>query len=200
MEIEDKDSRNYVEGEFIVKLNHTSNGHGRATVRICSGRDGIVAVINGWMKSDNVYGYYLDAIIQPLFRDSNEAKVICINGYPVSANKTKRGMRKSPVGSIVGKRENRDALYDFCRRAIMQLKTECPELIDGSLLRVDVFQNSITRTYVVNEIEGVNAQNTGTYCADGEMQANHAVAEYYYEMLCLLVETHLQLHPPSAEA
>lgn len=129
-----KDSRSYVDGLFILKLNHTSNGHSRVIVRICTMRGDILDVINGWMKSDKVYGYYVDVIIQPFFRDSNEVKVVCNNGLAISSNKTKTSMRRLPMGPIVGKRGNRDALFDFCGGALKELKADCLELIDGSLL------------------------------------------------------------------
>ena len=58
------------------------------------------------------------------------------------------------------------------------------------MLRIDVFQDTKTQLFTVNEVEGLNAQNTGVFGGDGEFRSNQLVTEYYIDMLSNLVDAH----------
>jgi hypothetical protein len=69
---------------------------------------------------------------------------------------------------------------------IATFKAQHPELIMEQILRVDFFQDSTTGRYILNEMEGFNAQVVGLRSGDGATDAMELVKGYWKEKIILL--------------
>ena len=174
----------------MCKLPFTTNAKHNSTVKYAVGYAGILDMLKQFQKNVNIGGYITYAMIQPRIPDNAEAKIICFNGKARFRNKNKKGDNgRSPFRGVKDK-----DLFDFAEHVIAVLRRVCPELIADQVLRIDIFGfRGRPGVFIVNEIEGYEAQRTATGVKAGlqiaELQAD--VENYWYTILCELIEYHI---------
>ena len=176
--------------QFVCKLPFTTNGGHQSTVKFAVGYDGILEMLGQFQENVNIAGYITYAMIQPRIPENTEAKIICFNGIAKFKNKNKRSTDgRSPFGGVKNK-----VLFDFAEHVISVLRRVCLELITDQVLRVDIFGfRDRPGEFIVNEIEGYEAQRTATGVKAGVQLARLSknVEDYWYNTLCELVEYHI---------
>ena len=178
------------DNKFVCKLPFTTNGKHNSTVKRCVGYHGILKMLGQFVRNKNIAGYITYAMIQPRIRENAEAKIVCFNGIPKFRNPNKKGDDgRSPFGEV-----GDEDLFKFARHVIDILRKVCPELISDQVLRIDIFGfRNYPGMFIVNEIEGYEAQRTGTGTQAGEKSSQLLgnVEDYWYNILCELVEYHI---------
>jgi len=176
--------------KFVCKLPFTTNGKYNSTVKRCVGYPGILKMLRQFVRNTNIAGYITYAMIQPRIPENTEAKIVCFNGIPELRNPNKKGDKgRSPFGDV-----SDEDLFKFSRHVISVLRNVCPELIADQVLRIDIFGfKNHPGLFIVNEIEGYEAQRTGTGTKAGDKLSKLLgdVEDYWYNILCELVEYHI---------
>jgi hypothetical protein len=184
--------------QFVCKLPFTTNGRHNSTVKYCVGYDGILEMLTQFQNNANIGGYIMYAMIQPKIPDNTEAKIICFNGKAVFRNLNKKSSNgRSPFGGVKD-----EAIFHFAEHVISILRSVCPELITEQVLRVDIFGfRNRPGVYIVNEIEGYEAQRTAKGAKAGVKVGKLAtdVEDYWYNVLCELVEYHINNNTTSSK-
>ena len=114
--------------------------------------------------------------------------MICFDGKFLGRNPHKEGSgegRRSTLGS------NDRALGDIAEDMIAQFKAAHPELIADQVLRVDFFRDSKSGRYILNEVEGFNAQLVGIKSGDPAWVAMTKAKLYWKENIIKLAKKHL---------
>ena len=107
----------------------------------------------------------------------------------MSRNPNKRG---SSCKSVLGGPKSTPYLSKYAEDVIRHLKDSCPNLISEQMLRVDVFQSSKTNLLIVNEVEGFEAQNVGTYTGNSQFVVNSLIEEYWVKTTTKLIKYHIE--------
>ena len=100
---------------------------------------------------------------------------MCFNGKFICRNPHKDGDGKGE--STLG--HDDAVLGAIAEEMISKFKDAHPELIADQILRVDFFRDSRTGRYILNEVEGFDAQVVGLYSGDGAGRAMTKVLEYW---------------------
>ena len=177
---------------FVCKLPFTTNSKHNSTVKYVVGYDGILAALRQFVSNVNIAGYITYAMIQPRIPNNAEVKIICFNGKAKFRNMYKKATDKNALSPFKG--VNLKEFFDFAEHIIAVLRRICPELITDQVLRIDMFGfRDRPGVFIVNEIEGYEAQRTGTGLKAaaqlGRLSAD--VETYWYNTLCELVEYHI---------
>ena len=129
-------------------------------------------------------------MVQPRIPNNAEAKIVCFNGKAQFKNLIKRSdTGQSPFKGVKDKE-----FFDFAEHVIGILRRVCPEVITNQVLRIDIFGiKDCPGMFIVNEVEGYEAQRTATGVHAGAKIAKlvENVEDYWYSILCELVEYHI---------
>ena len=115
------------------------------------------------------------------------SQVVCFEGKFLCRNPHKEGSGygKSNLGGV-------DAvLGDVAEDMIQRLRDADPSLIADQILRVDFFRDTKSGRYILNEVEGFNAQVVGMRSGDGAGNAMNLAKIYWREQTKSLVKYHL---------
>jgi hypothetical protein len=156
------------ENRFVIKLNNTTGSAYNSTVKTATGgingKHGILKRIQEFRNNRTVIGYFDTLLIQPLIKHNTENKSICFNGECFGSNvPRKKGIHGNSFFPLPG-----HASFDqYAEQVITKFKAVCPSLIADQLLRIDHFcedpsdvdSDMDTFNYLLNEVEGYEAQN-----------------------------------------
>jgi hypothetical protein len=105
-------------------------------------------------------------------------------------NPHKGGVGKSTLGAKAG------PLFEFANLIIAILRERFPGLIWEQLLRIDFWRHVETGKYFLNEVESFNAQKVSTALAGNVSKGailDTDVTDYWFDIICSLVEYELQI-------
>jgi hypothetical protein len=116
---------------------------------------------------------------------------VCFNGKAIVKNLHKKGRpgSRSPFRRIKLRR-----MFDFAEEVITALRLYCPEIVTDQVLRIDIFGFvGQPGKFIVNEIEGYEAQKTGSGLSGTDKcgSINVMVADYWVEIISECIEFHL---------
>ena len=176
--------------KFVCKLPFTTNSQHGSTVKFAVGFEGIMEMLGQLRKNVNISGYISYAMIQPEIPENCEAKIICFNGKARFRNKHKKSRDgRSPFAGVRDKE-----FFEFAEHVITVMRRVCPQLISDQVLRIDIFGfRNYPGMFIVNEIEGYEAQRTATGSKAGELLSalSRDTEEYWFDVLTELIEYHL---------
>lgn len=176
--------------KFIAKLPFTT--HSLIKYQLV-GVEGIVKGIYQYLNNTRVYGYIHYVIIQPELIDNSELKIVCFNGRREFMNLVKVGKNgRSPFG--LRSKQRKGLLFQFAEHVIAKLRISCPELMSTQVLRIDVVGfTAFPGEFIVNEVEGFEAQKTSTGLG-GHAQICRVISkteEQWFSMFVQLIDHHL---------
>ena len=156
------------------------------------GVEGILKKIQEFKNNVDVWGYIHYVIIQPEIPDAYEVKIVCFNGKPVCKNLVKKCNKKGSRSPFKGIKDS--AFFDFAEKVIAGMRRVCPALVADQVLRVDIFGfRRYPGLFVVNEIEGYEAQVTGSGLGSSKHMADIStyLETYWEDRLTTLIEYYL---------
>lgn len=160
-------------------------------MKFCIGVEGILEKIQQFKNNADVWNIIPYVCIQPNIRDNTEVKIVCFNGKAIVKNLHKKGRKgsRSPFRGITLRK-----LFDFAEEVIAVLRLHCPEIVTDQVIRVDIFGFiGHPGKFIVNELEGYEAQKTGSGLGGSDKcgTINVKVADYWEEIICECIEFHL---------
>jgi hypothetical protein len=161
-------------------------------VKFGVGVEGILQKIQEFKNNKNVWGYIHYVIIQPEIPDAYEVKIVCFNGKHVCKNLVKRSNKKGSRSPFKGIKDS--AFFDFAETVIAGMRRVCPALVADQVLRIDIFGfRRYPGLFIVNEIEGYEAQVTGSGLSSSKHMSdiNTYLEAYWENQLTDLIEYYL---------